>query len=317
MKGADVSDLTYVNNTVFITITKCEKNARGVLEIPATIEGNPVTSIGRLAFYDCRSLTSITIPDSVTSIGQEAFSNCSSLTSVTIPDGVISIQKDAFFKCNSLTSITIPDGVTSIGWGAFYGCESLTSITIPDSVTSIYSYAFDNCTGLNSITFLGNAPTLGEQVFSNISDEAKIYITTTATGFGETFDGFQVILVDAPADSDSDGVPDDDDAFPNDPNETADSDNDGVGDNADARSGEQIAALQAQIDELSARPTLAQLTDARAGSVVINSEEGTVTVSFNIEESEDLKTWQKTGEKITKTIQLKEGKKFYRFALDK
>ena len=99
--------------------------------------------------------------------------------------------------------------------------------------------------------------------------------------------------------------------------EWVDTDDDGVGDNADARSGEQIAALQAQIDELSSRPTLAQLTDARAGSVVINSEGGTATISFSIEESEDLKTWQKTGETITKTIQLKEGKKFYRFALDK
>ena len=35
-------------------------------------------------------------------------------------------------------------------------------------------------------------------------------------------------------DSDGDGVYDDQDAFPNDPNETADSDSDGVGDNADA-----------------------------------------------------------------------------------
>ena len=38
----------------------------------------------------------------------------------------------------------------------------------------------------------------------------------------------------APApDSDGDGVPDDEDAFPNDPNETVDSDGDGVGDNGD------------------------------------------------------------------------------------
>ena len=35
-------------------------------------------------------------------------------------------------------------------------------------------------------------------------------------------------------DSDSDGVPDEDDAFPNDPDETLDSDGDTVGDNGDA-----------------------------------------------------------------------------------
>ena len=38
----------------------------------------------------------------------------------------------------------------------------------------------------------------------------------------------------APSDSDNDGVPDAEDAFPNDSSETTDSDNDGVGDNADA-----------------------------------------------------------------------------------
>ena len=62
---------------------------------------------------------------------------------------------------------------------------------------------------------------------------------------------------------------------------------------------------------------LEQVTDARAGSVVINSSNGEAIISFNIEESEDLNTWQATGEKITKTVQLKDGKKFYRFALDK
>ena len=38
------------------------------------------------------------------------------------------------------------------------------------------------------------------------------------------------------------------------------------------------------------------------GSIVINSENGKATISFNIKESEDLKTWQKTGEAITKTL---------------
>ena len=77
---------------------------------------------------------------------------------------------------------------------------------------------------------------------------------------------------------------------------------------------EDLAAVTAERD---AKPTIDQIQDARNGSLVINSENGRATITFNIEESEDLKTWQTTGEKITKTIQLKDGKKFYRFALDK
>ena len=41
-----------------------------------------VTSIGDGAFFDCDSLTNITIPDSVTSIGDWAFDYCYSLTTV-------------------------------------------------------------------------------------------------------------------------------------------------------------------------------------------------------------------------------------------
>ena len=81
-----------------------------------------VAEIGRSAFYKCKSLTSVTIPDSVTTIGWGAFWGCSSLTSITIPDSVTKIEDYAFSGCSSLTSITIPDSVTWIGSSAFYGC---------------------------------------------------------------------------------------------------------------------------------------------------------------------------------------------------
>jgi len=62
-------------------------------------------TIAEQAFYDCRSLTSVTIPDSVTSISFATFGDCTSLTSVTIPDSVTSIGDCAFSYCGSLSDV--------------------------------------------------------------------------------------------------------------------------------------------------------------------------------------------------------------------
>ena len=66
-------------------------------------EGSVCASIGSYAFYNCDSLTSVTIGNSVTSIGSSAFSGCSGLTSIIIPDSVTSIGSSAFYGCTGLT----------------------------------------------------------------------------------------------------------------------------------------------------------------------------------------------------------------------
>ena len=136
------------------TVTDCDQSVTKA-NIPHTIKGVTVTCIGNDAFDNCRSLTSVTIPDSVMSIGDSAFRYCTSLTSVTIPDSVTSIGDTAFQYCTSLASVTIPDSVTSIGGRAFDGCASLTSVTIPDSVTSIGDWAFSGCKSLTNVYFTG------------------------------------------------------------------------------------------------------------------------------------------------------------------
>ncbi len=152
--------------------------------IPDKYNDKAVTSIGYYAFYYCKSITSITIPNSVTSIGIGAFAYCKSLTSITIPNSVTSIGKDAFCGCGSLTSITIPESVTSIGSGAFYSCEFLTSITIPNSVTSIGNHAFYSCDSLTSITIPNSVTSIGDSAFSFCDSLTSITIPNSVTSIG-------------------------------------------------------------------------------------------------------------------------------------
>ncbi|MBR6802645.1 MAG: leucine-rich repeat domain-containing protein [Kiritimatiellae bacterium] len=114
----------------------------GVITIPSTLGGLPVTSIGFHAFRNCSNLTSVRIPSSVRSIEEDAFYGCSGLTSVMIPQGVTFIGNEAFYNCSGLTAITIPSSVTSIGISAFSGCSGLTSVTIPSSVTLLGGSVF-------------------------------------------------------------------------------------------------------------------------------------------------------------------------------
>ena len=151
VQAAQSGDYTYSVTDGKVEITKYT-GAGGVVTIPSTLAGFPVTSIGENAFQGCRGMTTISLPKGLTNIGFQAFNSCIGLTEINLPLGLTSIGSDAFSWCTGLTSINIPQGVTSIGGSAFYGCRKLTTINIPRGVTSIGSSAFSNCTSLVSIT---------------------------------------------------------------------------------------------------------------------------------------------------------------------
>ena len=162
----------------------------GDVIIPASVDYNgatySVTTIGEKAFYNCSSLTSITIPNSITSIGNCAFAKCSRLTSITIPNSVTSIGREAFYNCSSLESITIPNSVTSIRGYTFYKCSGLTSITIPNSVTSIGNYTFANCSRLTSITIPNSVTSIGASAFRQCNSLTSVTIPNSVTTIGNT-----------------------------------------------------------------------------------------------------------------------------------
>ena len=167
-----------------VEITDYNGSAEKV-DIPAEIDGKKVTEIGRFAFANKYTLTSVTIPDSVTSIGESAFNYCTSLTSVKIPNSVTSIGGGAFEQCVSLTNIEIPSSVTSIDWEAFSGCTNLKSVTIPDSVTSIGGGAFEQCTNLTNIVIPNGVTEIGGDAFRGCTSLTGITIPDGMMSIGK------------------------------------------------------------------------------------------------------------------------------------
>lgn len=146
------------------------------------------TSIGKFAFRNCFSLTSIILPNSVTLIDEYAFHSCFALTTVVIPNGLTTIGGYAFYRCSALTSIEIPDHVTTIATHAFNGCVSLTSVEIPNSVVSIGHYAFNECTSLSSIIVPNSVTSIGGGAFRYCSSLEKLtipFVGRSATTKGE------------------------------------------------------------------------------------------------------------------------------------
>lgn len=141
------------------------------VEVPATLGGLPVRTIGDSAFADSKAKRVI-LPQGVEVIGRNAFATCH-LEEVTLPERLKHIGDGAFSNA-SLKDLRLPEGLETIGDSAFAWCMDLEHITLPSSVSSLRWKAFGQCARLQSVTFEG-APPAGEgAVFYPIVEHTEV-----------------------------------------------------------------------------------------------------------------------------------------------
>ena len=131
--------------------------------------------IGEYAFYNCTSLTEISLPKNIRWIFPESFDNTGwynaqpdgplyldyvlygykgempKNTKIVVPETVTHLRENGGLKNQkNLTSITFLGVVKRIPENSFSGCKNLKEVILPEGLTGIVGGAFYNC-GLESI----------------------------------------------------------------------------------------------------------------------------------------------------------------------
>ena len=170
--GADAfSDCTALYDISSLSGTQITKIERSTFDgdsslvkvsIPTTCK-----EIGGGAFKGCTNIRTFDFKN-VTTFGSLAFYDCSSLSSVTLANGTNTIPSGCFGRCSGIKSLSLPNSIITIGENAFYGCSNLTGhITLPSSLVTLDNGAFYN-TNLSSVTLPSNLATIGSDVFGNV-----------------------------------------------------------------------------------------------------------------------------------------------------
>lgn len=142
--------------------------------------------IGDEAFYQCKNLKKVTIPETVEYIGGGAFYGCSNIWSLTynainaecerLMESNIPLEKivigdkvrrlpNGIFSGREFTEVALPACLERIDEFAFYGCKNLTTINLSDSIRYIGDNAFYGCSSLKNIHWPLRLTTIGSRAF--------------------------------------------------------------------------------------------------------------------------------------------------------
>ena len=219
----DLEEYTIKDGTVTLADELFESSQGNAFHIPASVEqiGNRAFAytqikalpemlglkrIGGEAFYGCKNLKKLTIPETVEYIGGSAFYGCSNIWSLTY--NAINAECESFMEPNAplekivigdkvrrlpngifsgreFTEVALPSCLERIDDYAFSGCENLTTINLSDSIRYIGDNAFYGCKNLTSINLSDCIRYIGNNVFSECKNLTTINLSDSIRYIGE------------------------------------------------------------------------------------------------------------------------------------
>lgn len=180
--SGDYGPLTYEIENGEVTITYCDLNANGEIEIPAEIDGYPVRHIGGGAFSYRQSVTAVTIPDSVETIGDTAF-YYTNIETMELSDSIRRIEPFAFEQCDAAINTDykvwvsyIPEGesysktyvLTYFGNHLIGGGSASCVLEVPEGTLCIMGEAFKNTSGIKfkGVNIPASVVNIGDRAFT-------------------------------------------------------------------------------------------------------------------------------------------------------
>ena len=163
-----------------------------------------LTSLKRAPWYDFKSeLTAIVVEEGITEIGQLNFYNCTSLTSLSLPTSLKKIgggtaNYGAFRECTALTDLTFPEGLETIDDMAFRGCTALKTVTLPGTITTLGISVFQDCSNLETVNFGEGMTSTGVQTFRDSGLKYVNFSSTITTISAYTFFNTRIVTIEIP-----------------------------------------------------------------------------------------------------------------------
>lgn len=166
--SADVKNIHYMNDVRKIEL------------------GNNVTYFNGNAFRGCRSLSTITFPNSSINLGGSVFQNCNNLKSVVFPNGVTNLGSSMFYYCNSLSNVSIPSSIQYLSTSTFYGCNTLSNVVLPyiDINNVVKDSLLQDCWNISEITIPYGATKISSNAFIRCYKLSNVVIPETITEIG-------------------------------------------------------------------------------------------------------------------------------------
>lgn len=198
----NLEEYTIKDGTVTLADELFESSQGNAFHIPASVEqiGNRAFAytqikalpempglkrIGDEAFYQCKNLKKVTIPETVEYIGAGIFSGCSNIWSLTY--NAINAECASYIFTNNdnhLEKIVIGDKVRRLPGGLFGGKE-FTEVTLPACLERIDDYAFNGCKNLTTINLSDSLRYIGKGAFALCSSLKNIHWPLRLTAIGE------------------------------------------------------------------------------------------------------------------------------------